>query len=620
MQTKEEKKLASTGSVLRAYWHAAAKYPWLLVLVIAGGVTLQLSTLAAPWFLKDFFNLLAAGDPSKAVVHSMAVLLGFVALMYAIEWVGRRIQSLSTMILETRVMKDLLVQTFEYLLRHSYNFFISRFAGSLTHRVSRFSRAFETLFDSIVLSFFPTALFVLGAVVILGHRSMLLGATLLLWVICFVLFQTYVSLLRQPLRITRSEAETKVTAVLADAISNQPTISLFSGVKHEAGLFRTTVEYWRAATKRAWFADDFTWAAIGIFIVIIEVGLLYGGLLLWERGLLTVGDFVLIQSYLIVTFDRLVAINRELRRFYDAFADAAEMVAILEMPHEVKDIRGAKKLAVTEGEVWFDDVTFGFHADSILRDLNVTIAGGERVALVGPSGAGKTTVTKLLLRLYDLKGGEIRIDGQNIASVTQDSLRDNIAFVPQEPILFHRTLMENIRYGRRDATDEEVMEAAKKAHCHEFIEKLPQKYETYVGERGVKLSGGERQRVAIARAILKNAPLLVLDEATSSLDSESEALIQDALEVLMQGKTVVVIAHRLSTIMKMDRIIVMEAGSIVAQGTHLELINQPGLYQKLWSIQAGGFLGDGDTQKEEGEEDELYPRESDGASLAEEEK
>lgn len=231
--------------------------------------------------------------------------------------------------------------------------------------------------------------------------------------------------------------------------------------------------------------------------------------------------------------------------------------------------------------------------------------------MVGTSGAGKSTVTKLLLRLFDIAGGEILIDGENIAKVAQDSLREAIAFVPQEPILFHRTLLENIRYGKREASDEEVLEAAKKAHCHEFIAELPEGYQTYVGERGVKLSGGERQRVAIARAILKNAPILVLDEATSSLDSESEALIQDALHTLMEGKTVLVIAHRLSTIMKMDRIVVIESGKVVAEGTHRELLKQEGgLYQKLWNIQAGGF-------QEEDEEPEKPAVEVETEELAE---
>jgi ABC-type multidrug transport system fused ATPase/permease subunit len=227
-----------------------------------------------------------------------------------------------------------------------------------------------------------------------------------------------------------------------------------------------------------------------------------------------------------------------------------------------------------------------------LNKFILSIKSKEKVALVGPSGAGKSTVIKLLLRLFDLKGGRILIDGHDIAKVFQDSLRDNIALVPQESILFHRTIMDNIRYGRREATDEEVIEAAKKAHCHEFIKNLSNGYNTYVGERGVKLSGGERQRVAIARAILKNAPILILDEATSSLDSESESLIQEALRELMKNKTVIVIAHRLSTIMQMDRIVVMDQGKVAASGTHNDLLEEDGIYQKLWRIQAGGFIGE----------------------------
>jgi ABC-type multidrug transport system fused ATPase/permease subunit len=253
-----------------------------------------------------------------------------------------------------------------------------------------------------------------------------------------------------------------------------------------------------------------------------------------------------------------------------------------------------------------DDVTFRFQAGKpVLRNFHLRIRSGEKVALVGPSGAGKSTITKLLLRLYEVSEGSVRIDGQNLSDVTQDSIWNMVGFVPQEPILFHRTLAENIRYGRRDATDEAVIDAARKAHCHEFITALQDGYNTYVGERGIKLSGGERQRVAIARAILKDAPILVLDEATSNLDSESEALIRDALEVLMRGKTVVVIAHRLSTIMKMDRIVVVEDGRVVATGTHHELIQQQGLYRKLWSIQAGGFLGDGAATREAEIEDVL---------------
>lgn len=497
------------------------------------------------------------------------------------------------MFLQTRVMSDLLTTTFGYLLGHSYNFFVTQFAGSLTHKVSKFSRAYETMFDSIILQFMPTLLFVSGATTILFMRNHTLGTALAVWSVCFVVFQVFVSHLRQPIRAARAAADTKVTANLADAISNQATIVLFSGAEYEFGRFGTTVNNWRLALMRSWKADSIIWASVGIFMLLIETALMFGALHFWKQGLLQIGDFVLIQAYLLTTFDRLVSLNRELRRFHDAYADASEMAGILGTLHEVHDAPDAQSLVVTKGVVDFKNVDFHFHEErGIFNNFNLHIKGHEKIALVGPSGAGKSTLTKLILRLFDVKSGTIEIDGQDIAGVTQESLRNAISFVPQEPILFHRTLMENIRYGKRDATDEEVMEAAKKAYCHDFIASLPLGYGTYVGERGVKLSGGERQRVAIARAILKDSPILMLDEATSSLDSGSEILIQRALANLMTGKTVLVIAHRLSTIMKMDRIIALQDGAVAEEGTHQELLKKDGLYGELWRHQAGGFIAE----------------------------
>ena len=584
------RKFASGKEVFRIYLRHIGRYPLLVLLTLIGSIGVQATDLAAPWFLRRFFNLLAGGDPGAEVVSALLSIIAIVAVIWSLNWAMHRLEEFSNMFMQSRVMSDLFSSTFEYLILHSYNFFISNFAGSLTHRVSKFVRAFESMSDSILLQFFPTFIFVAGAVSVLFIRNAALGLMLLAWSIVFVAFQVWVAKVRQPVRAARAEADTRVTGALADSISNHPTILLFSGSRHEHRLFNGIVELWRNATMKSWFTDGFIWSALGILMVIIEVGLLWGATIYWGRGLLEIGDFVLIQAYLLSTFDRLLSINRELRRFYDAFADASEMAYILEKPHGVADVPGAAALSVPKGEVAFNNINFSFNAGKlVLKNFHLLIRGGERLALVGPSGAGKSTVTKLLLRMFDIADGGIEIDRQNISSVTQESLRNAIAYVPQEPILFHRTLLENIRYGRRTASDEEVTDAAKKAHCHEFVSAFPYGYATYVGERGVKLSGGERQRVAIARAILKNAPILVLDEATSSLDSESESLIQDALESLMKDKTVIVIAHRLSTIMKMDRIIVMEKGKIVSEGTHAELLLRDGLYQKLWSIQAGGF-------------------------------
>lgn len=590
---EKDRKIAAPSSVLRAYAKAALKYPFWVICMLVAILVMQAADLMAPLYMRQFFNVLAGGQSDAAAVGELISVLLLVALWWIIRWVSNRAEHFINVRLIATTMADLVEQAFGYLIDHSYNFFVSNFAGSLTHKVNKYAKSFQTMFEGIVLSFFPTFLFAIGAVVVLYTRSPLLGVILLAWIVLFVSFQIWVSSVRQPLRKLRSEADTRVTATLADAVSNQSTITLFAGTRFEKSLFGSVADGWKEATLRSWYADLYIWSAVGLFMMFIELALLYGAILLWQRGLLTVGDFVLIQTYLITLFERLVAIQHELRRLYDAFADGGEMVAILQQPHDIQDNADAKALSVDTGTVAFNDADFYFNPSRpVLQKFGLVIAGGEKVALVGPSGAGKTTITKLLLRLYDVRGGSITIDGQDIRKVTQESLRNAIAFVPQEPILFHRTLMENIRYGRRSATDEEVYDAAKKAHCHEFISGFKDGYGTLVGERGVKLSGGERQRVAIARAILKDAPILILDEATSSLDSGSESLIQDALRELMKGKTVIVIAHRLSTIMRMDRIIVIEDGRIISEGTHRELLEHKGLYHKLWSIQAGSFRDD----------------------------
>lgn len=594
MEDATPKKKAQPVPVLRYYFNAAKRYPVALALVFVGNLIIQGAGLASPLILQRFVNFVAHTTPTEAAVGSLFGLLGLFAIINFCGWIGQRVQMLSVMRIEANVMVDLSNQAFANLLRHSHEFFVSNFAGTLTRRVSRYSRAFEDILDIFVFSFFSTAVFGTGVIVVLMQRNVYLGLALLVWVIVFITIQVVMARVRQPLRKKRAEEDSKVTGVLSDAVSNQSTISTFASAKQEEGVFSTTVARWKEALLRSWYADALIFAIQGILSIIIEFGLLAGGVILWQRGLMTVGDFVLIQVYVLGLMDLIWNLGNSMRRLYDAFSDAYEMVAILETPFGISDVADAKPLVVTEGKIEAKDVIFEFNENAaVLKDLNLSIKPHEKIALVGPSGAGKSTITKLLLRFYDITSGAIYIDGQDISQVTQESLRRNIAFVPQDPVLFHRSLMDNIRYGKPEASDEEVMEAAKKARCHEFITALPEGYGTHVGERGVKLSGGERQRVAIARAILKDAPVLVLDEATSALDSESEHLIQEALTILMEGKTVIVIAHRLSTIMTMDRIIVIEHGAIAAEGTHDELLDQEGgLYHKLWSIQAGSFVAD----------------------------
>ncbi len=597
-----EKKILHSAGVLRRYWAHTKLYPYLFGLGLAGVVVQQMVYVISALYLRDFINLVATLTPSPENYSLALAPLVIYGILGLIGWAGGRMEFFGGVTMIIHVSKRLTEEAYNYLMRHSHQYFSSSFAGALTRRVTKYRDSYERLYYSLQTSIVPASLYIVGATAVLFFSDTLLGTILFVWVTVFIGIQWILVRWQRPLRVKRATEDSNVTAVIADAVSNQNTAILFSGNTYEEGLLKAAAEKLRIATARAWNFDLWFYGAQGLLAISANVGLLWVGLGLWEQGVLQVGDLVLIQTFVFGILNHVWGIGREFRTIYTVLADASEMVEILDTPHEIQDKHGAKKLKVTKGEVWFDDVSFHFHAEtSILSQFNLTIAGGEKIALVGPSGAGKSTITKLLLRLYDVQGGAVKIDGQNIVDVTQDSLRELIAFVPQEPILFHRTLMENIRYGRRDATDEQVIAAAKKAHCHEFISKLPLGYDTFVGERGIKLSGGERQRVAIARAMLKNAPILVLDEATSSLDSESEQFIQQALEVLMQGKTVIVIAHRLSTIMKMDRIVVMEEGRIAATGTHLELVNQRGLYQKLWSIQVGGFIGEDVAPEEEPE-------------------
>lgn len=584
----------SVWPVIRAYSRATLRYPWTLTAVIVGVFAIQMVSITVPLYLKQLIDTLSKNAPGETAAQVLFGILTIYAVLGVVNWVAVRVMRLGLQRMEYRVMEDLANDAFSSLLGHSHDFFQSNFSGTLTRRVTRYSRSFEQVFDALIFNFLPTIIFSVGTIVVLFNRSHWLGWALFAWVFVFTAIQIGMTIWRHPLRIARAAADSKMTGALSDVVANHAAVQLFAGHGFEKHVFSSIVESWRVITARSWNADALIQGVQHALAIAIEVGLLWIGITLWQQGTLTVGDFLLIQIYIIGLIEQIWNIGNTLRRLYDAFADASEMIEIMEQPRDIVDAPGAPRLVASGGAISFDQVDFYYHEERpILAGLNLEIGGGEKVAFVGPSGAGKSTVIKLLLRQYDVTRGAVSIDGQDLRAVTQDSLHEAIAFVPQDSVLFHRTLRENIAYGKRDATDDEIIAAAKAAHCHDFIEALPEKYDTYVGERGVKLSGGERQRVAIARAILKNAPILVLDEATSSLDSESEALIQDALARLMEGKTVIAIAHRLSTIMKMDRIIVMEGGSVVASGTHDELLaEESNLYKKLWEIQAGSFIAD----------------------------
>ena len=574
---------------LKIFWQHAKNYKKYVVGICFFLLLHSVAESAGPFLYKQLINTLTSYN--FTLYRQCLIILAIILTARFIRSFSFRIKDYLQTFFEARIMGDLNDQCFDYLHHNSYSFFSGNFVGSLVNKVKKMERGFETICDRVIDDYIRTFLAIVFAVIMLSLSHLLLGMALLVWCVIYIGAIYFFSLYKLKFDMRKAELDTKITAQLADTFTNNTNIKLFANFSKERRDFRSITQEHFEVRRHSWNLMTYLETFQSTLMFILEGLMMYLSIRFWRAGQLTVGDFTLIQLYIISIFDRLWGMGKQVRMFYEALADANEMTEILLTPHEIRDAANAKTLKVTNGKIEFQNVGFSYHKkEAVYKDFNLEISAGERVALIGPSGGGKSTIVKLLFRLHDIQKGKILIDGQDVSKVTQDSLRDNMALVPQDPILFHRTLMENIRYSKIGASDEEVIAAAKAAHAHEFITKASHGYNTFVGERGIKLSGGERQRVAIARAILKNAPILVLDEATSSLDSESEHYIQDALKVLMRDKTVIVIAHRLSTIMQMDRIIVLENGKITEQGKHEELVKvEQGTYQRLWQIQAGGF-------------------------------
>lgn len=430
--------------------------------------------------------------------------------------------------------------------------------------------------------------------IIIGLKDRKLSLILFVWFIVFIIVQYFLYRRNYPYEIKTNVQDSVVSGVLSDTITNNFNIKIFSSLDREYSDFSNEVWLRTKFQKQRRYRAMIIRTVTGFMMVLIEFIMFYIALSSWSMDLIDIWFFVLLQMYLLRLIDQLWHVWNVFRRLYRWFSESAEMLEVLDEAHEVQDIENAGELRVSSGIIEFEKVWFRYEnwESAIFSDLSFRIKSWEKIAFVGESGAGKTSIIKVLFRFFDIQSGKVLLDWQDISKVTQDSLRDSISLVPQDPILFHRSIRENIAYGRPDASEAEIIAASKMARCHDFIIKLKDGYDTLVWERWIKLSGGERQRVAIARAILENKPILALDEATSALDSESEMLIQEAMDEVMRNKTVMVIAHRLSTIMKMDQIIVMDNGKIIEKGSHGELINKKDwIYKKLREIQSGGFVG-----------------------------
>jgi ATP-binding cassette subfamily B protein len=488
------------------------------------------------------------------------------------------------------IMADIAQSAFQRVQRFSTDWHANTFAGSTVRKVTRGMWGVDMLNDTIIIMLFPSLVMLIGTSVLLGVIWPAMGLVIALGSLLYISLTVTLSVgYVSPAASLANAWDTRMGGALADAISCNAVVKGFGAEDREEERLGHVVGKWRRRTLRTWQRGTLNGGLQGATLIMLRTAVVGVAILLWQQGAASAGDIALVLTSFFVLQGYLRDIGQHVRNLQRSVNDMEELVDVQLHPLGIEDLPGAKPLIIEEGRIDFDRVTFqyGKHSTPLYSELSVSIPAGQRVGLVGHSGSGKTTFVKLIQRLYDVTGGAIRVDGQDVRDFTQAALRRQIAIVQQEPILFHRSLAENIAYARPGATRAEVIEAAKLASAHEFIETLPKGYETLVGERGVKLSGGERQRVAIARAFLADSPILILDEATSSLDSESEVLIQNAMERLMVGRTTIVIAHRLSTVRALDRLLVFDAGKVVEEGTHEELVRrEAGIYRRLFERQA----------------------------------
>lgn len=582
-------------TIFKYYWLQMKKYPKsmaaVFVLYMVAGVV---ANTFSPLIYKNIIDVASSGSATPEMVQRIFFWAWALAGLATLWHVLYRLGDYVSVFFESNVLRDLADDAFDRVHNHSAAFFADNFSGSLVSKTKRFIWSFSGLFNEILWSILSRLVQVFGAIVVLFLNVPAIAWMYSLWIILFIILSVWFVRKKMPYDLEEASMDSQAVARYADTVTNAMTIKMFGSKSREVRSFLKISDHWERVRRKAWLMRNYQIAIQGILFFFLEVGVMFLVAQLWSENRISVGTIVLVQIYIFGTFDAVWGFGRSLMNIEKSLSDASEMVEIFEQKASVEDPVDPEACRIKSGDIEFRKVSFVYEkgGHSVFRDFSLHINPGEKVGVVGHSGAGKTTITKMLLRFADVSDGAVLIDGQDIRNIRQDDLRKSIAYVSQEPMLFHRTIRENIAYGKPSATEEEILVAAKRAHAHEFIEKFPRGYDTLVGERGVKLSGGERQRVAIARAMLKNAPILVLDEATSSLDSVSEKHIQEALDELMKGRTVIVIAHRLSTIQKMDRILVVENGKIVEEGSHEDLVSRGGVYATFWKQQAGGFIGE----------------------------
>ncbi len=566
-------------------------YTWYLAGMVLVSLLYGVHSILLPFTLKilvDRISISHVATPGLFAALKWPA-IGYVALSLGLGLLFRFYNFLMLRLLPN-LKRDVQHAMFVQLEGHSHSYFQNQFAGALSNKVSDMVRGVSEILQMFMSCCVDPVLSISVAIFAMSRVHPLFALIFGVFSVVFISLSWTLAQYCQPLASAYSEARSTTVGKVVDSITNMMNVRLFARHEFENRYLGRYINDVVAKDRRMQRYLIFARLALVLCITTMLAFMIWA--LIWAKSeaLITAGDFVLILTLTHRILDMLWGVTNQFVQFSQEIGTCKQALTIITQPHEIEDHVDATRLQAQQGQIQFQGVGFSYGNVGVFEGLDLTIAGGSKVGLVGFSGSGKSTFVNLILRFFEVQSGQILIDGQDISRVTQTSLHEQISMIPQDTSLFHRSLLENIRYGRLDASDEYVIAAAKQAHCHDFILKIPGQYEALVGERGIKLSGGQRQRIAIARAILKNSPILILDEATSSLDSVTEAHIQSSLHDLMQNRTTIVIAHRLSTLSSMDRLLVFDQGKIVQDGTHDQLIIAPGQYQKLWSLQANGFL------------------------------
>lgn len=589
------KKIDLGGQTFKDVFSFAASHwtrqRWRVLVIVTVALCSALADILTPMFAGRLVGALAgAGAVKTSALHGVLAAFSALISLALAGAVLRYCMYAGITSLTLRMMSDIAGDAFHRVQRLSTDWHANSFAGSTVRKITRGMWALDMLNDTLLLGLLPSVVMLVGATVLLGMHWPIMGVVVGVGAVLYIATTVGLTLgLVAPAARLGNAWDTRMGGALADAVTCNAVVKAFGAETREEARLARVIGKWRHRTRRAWIRGTFNGSVQNVMLAAMQAAMLGVGLMLWLDGRAGVGDIAFALTMFLVLQGYLRDVGTLVRQLQRSVNDMEELAALTRQPLGIEDTRGAGALVVERGEIRFEHVTFRYdaHAAPLYADFSVRIAPGERVGLIGHSGSGKTTFIKLIQRLYDVAEGRITIDGQDIAGVAQASLRAQIAIVQQEPLLFHRSLSENIAYARPGASHADIERAARLANAHEFIESLPNGYDTLVGERGVKLSGGERQRVAIARAFLADAPVLIFDEATSSLDSESEASIQQAMERLMVGRTTLVVAHRLSTVRALDRLLVLDKGRVVEEGNHDTLIRfERGLYRRLFERQA----------------------------------